>query len=159
MSASTNTRWSPKFKAGDKVYIRLRNDFAAGAVVVLFPKNQQYGVNVDGWGTVVMDEDDIVPFDGGIATLPSTITGISTPLRIEVLIHCHAGAEPHPRRSSPAVVDAIEQLEAAGAIELAHPDNIYRTTEKGRAWVAALCAVPPPVQCWKDGKTGELIEV
>jgi hypothetical protein len=30
--------------------------------------------------------------------------------------------------------------------------------EKGRAWVAAICATPPPVQCWKDAN-GKVIDV
>ena len=87
---------------------------------------------------------------------------IETPLNIEVLMHSYTTPGPHPRSHAPAVRDSLKELCAEGAIE---PDGeamtelCFRATEKGKAWIAAICAVPPPIQAWKDGKTGELIEL
>lgn len=89
------------------------------------------------------------------------MTTIYSPNNIEILLHCHTTPGPHKRIDAPAVRKAIADLLDEGAItaDLANGrTDCYRTTEKGRAWVAALCAVPAPVQCWKDGATGKLIE-
>jgi len=90
------------------------------------------------------------------------MTVISTPLHIEVLIHCYVSGTAHPRFSAPAVQSAINELLDEKAIEWnaeSKDTHAYQTTEKGHAWVKAICNTPPPVQCWKDGATGELIEL
>jgi len=88
------------------------------------------------------------------------MTSLSTPLHITVLIHCHVTQTRHPNYDAPAVQQVINELLDHAAIYHHHEDGPdgFRTTEKGRAWIASLCSVPPPVQCWKDGATGKLIE-
>lgn len=82
---------------------------------------------------------------------------IETPINIEVLLHCHVSAEPHPRFHAPGVQSALHLLETRGLIEIAreghgtidpHQPVAYRTTEGGRLLVDALCAVPFPVKKW-----------
>jgi hypothetical protein len=90
-----------------------------------------------------------------------SMTSLSTPLHITVLIHCHVAATTHPQYDAPAVQKALDELLNEGAIFHHEEDPTYcfRTTEKGCAWIQSLCSVPPPVQCWKDGATGELIKM
>lgn len=90
------------------------------------------------------------------------MTSISTPLHIEILMHYYVAQTAFPRHHAPAVQLAISDLLDEKAIQWnAESDDktAYRATEKGRAWVAALCAVPPPFPCWKDAATGKLLEV
>jgi DNA-binding PadR family transcriptional regulator len=75
---------------------------------------------------------------------------IGSPNNIEVLLHCHRCWEPHPRKDAPAVIEALRMLEEAGAIEKI--GGIYETTEKGKAWVMALCNVKEPRFVWVDEK-------
>lgn len=78
---------------------------------------------------------------------PPLIETLSTPNAIEVLLHCHCRADPHPRLDAPAVRNIIEMFLAAGAIELEYPrELIYKTTDLGKAWVKALCELELP-QC------------
>lgn len=75
-------------------------------------------------------------------------TTIGTPSNIEVLLHFHTNPEPHPRLDAPAVRDAVLMLLDEEAI-YSFKDG-YRTTAKGRAWVQALCNVPPPRVAYID---------
>ena len=75
----------------------------------------------------------------------NNMTEIFSPSNIEILLHCHVRVEPHPRLEAPAVRDAILAFLKIGAIA---PDpecqDLYHTTPLGKAWVEALCRVPPP---------------
>lgn len=76
-------------------------------------------------------------------------------------MHCYVSGTTHPRYHAPAVQSAINELLDEKAIEW-NPEgdsSHFRATEKGHAWVKAICNTPPPVQCWKDGETGKLIEL
>ncbi len=82
---------------------------------------------------------------------------IGNPNNIEVLLHCHCSPEPHPRFDAPAVKDALRLLLRAGCIEVVKkPDSEderrYRTTDKGRAWVKALCEVEEPRAIYIDSQ-------
>jgi len=72
-----------------------------------------------------------------------------TPNAIEILLHCHCSPLPHPRRDAKSVQEELQTLENNLLIE---PEpgckGGYRTTERGRAHVAQLCALPWPVQAW-----------
>lgn len=90
-----------------------------------------------------------------------------TPNDIEVLIHCHVSLTPHPRRHYPAVRESLEMFTKHGFIEPIKPGDFgfekvdkeaYRTTDRGRAWIAMLCATPWPEQAWVDAR-GEVIEI
>lgn len=83
---------------------------------------------------------------------------IHSPFKVEVLMHCHCHAEPHPRilddewmNGENMVRKTIEEFLQIGVI---YPDpespNVYRTTRKGRAWVEAICNTPVPREMFVD---------
>lgn len=82
-----------------------------------------------------------------------------TPSDIEVLIHCHSFAEPHPRLEAPAVKEAICYFLKE---DLIAPDNkkehLFWTTDRGKKLVKMLCETPLPtlIQYWKDPREDEL---
>lgn len=81
-----------------------------------------------------------------------------TPNDIEILIHCHVLREEHPRLHVPAVRESINRFLRNGIIvEYEHcgMDNIYTTTEKGRALVDMLCATPYPEVAYIDPRFKE----
>lgn len=76
-----------------------------------------------------------------------------TPLAIEIMLHYHSRADDFPRLEASAVQETIAEFVAAGM--LAEGPNTFlnqRTkfhiTEGGQMYVAALMAVPLPVQRW-----------
>ena len=75
-----------------------------------------------------------------------------TPNDIEILIHCHVCPAPHPRLNAPAVQGAINMLLANQLIEQDGDKqfNRWRTTARGAAHIAQLCAIPFPDQAWID---------
>jgi len=83
---------------------------------------------------------------------------IYSPLRIEILIRFYLRAcQPlgesdlvHP--DSPAAREEIRNLGAEGAIMPVRHEGVcgYCTTPLGRAWIKAICNVPPPRQVWMD---------
>lgn len=75
---------------------------------------------------------------------------MSTPNDIEILIHCCCIAAPHPRCDAPAVRETLEQFVADGIAIADQSGQFYGATEKGRAWLAAICNVPYPEQRWID---------
>lgn len=76
-----------------------------------------------------------------------------TPLKLKVILHCHTDPLPHPRLDAPAVREAIEEFLAAGLIERANgPNEIYRTTERGNAWITMLLVTPYPKRAWIDAQ-------
>ena len=79
-----------------------------------------------------------------------------TPNDIEILIHCYVSPVPHPRIEAPAVIDTLVMLENEGLIENTEED-VYCTTEKGRAHIETLCKTPWPIQKWVD-HFGAIIE-
>jgi hypothetical protein len=89
-----------------------------------------------------------------------TMTTIGTPLHVSILLHCHTATTRFPHYDAPEVQSAINLLLEEKAIYWNRGDeaDCFRTTEKGRAWVAAICATPPPAQCWKDSN-GKVIDV
>lgn len=78
-----------------------------------------------------------------------------TPNNIDVLLHCHTTAGPHPRIEAGAVKEALAWMHRELVIKVDPEDygtehHGYRTTEKGAAWVRALCSVPCPAAAWID---------
>ncbi len=77
-----------------------------------------------------------------------------TPSDIEVLLHCHYGAEAHPRYEAPAVREGIAKLSRLDLIErttdrpsVTNPrPNLWITTPRGRAHVAQICYLALPVE-------------
>jgi hypothetical protein len=72
---------------------------------------------------------------------------IGSPSNIEVLLHFHTTPERHPRENAPAVVSAIRGFIQRGCLvpdDEAQEVGRYRTTDKGKAWVKALCNVEEP---------------
>lgn len=81
---------------------------------------------------------------------------IYSPSNIEFLLWCHTRAEPHPRLDAPAIKEVIGMFERCGAIARVPEKQEWITTEMGKAWVAALCNVPPPTCAWVDDN-GEIL--
>lgn len=81
---------------------------------------------------------------------------IYSPTNIEVLLWCHTRAKPHPQLNAPAVMEAIRMFERCGAIAPSKAEE-WITTDMGKAWVAALCNVPPPTCAFVD-EHGEVIK-
>jgi len=79
-----------------------------------------------------------------------------SPSDIEVLIWCHCRPAPHERITAPAVQDGIRMWIEAGMVEPADdcPKGTFRTTDKGRAMIQALCNTPEPRCAWL-GASGE----
>ena len=74
-----------------------------------------------------------------------------TPNGIEILIHCHVSAAPHPRLGAPAVSEELFSLEANGLIERCATLTgaaTWKTTAKGAAHVEQLCRTAWPTQAW-----------
>jgi hypothetical protein len=73
---------------------------------------------------------------------------IGSPLKIEILLHCHCSRTRFGRDDAPAVVEAFKDLEHSGAIIPAEHGHI--TTPLGNAWVASLCNVGRPREAYVD---------
>jgi len=56
--------------------------------------------------------------------------------------------------------EAFVYFESKGAIEREekYPSG-WKITEKGKAWVAAICSTPEPKQQWVDPRTDEPLEI
>jgi len=80
------------------------------------------------------------------------MTTIATPNNIEVLLWCHCRVGLHERIEAPAVHDTLMEFLQMGAIEreVGEPEHHFTTTPLGRAWVQALCNVPPPKSVFVD---------
>lgn len=77
-----------------------------------------------------------------------------TPNDLEIILHCHTCALPHPRLHAAAVREAIEKFLADGLIErTTDQEEIYRTTERGVAWVTMLLVTPYPKRAWIDAES------
>lgn len=83
---------------------------------------------------------------------------IYSPNNIEVLLHCHTRPGPHPRLDAGAVQSALAKFKQLGAIESDGTKDGYRTTPMGKAWVQALCNVPPPQAAFVD-QHGNVLEL
>jgi hypothetical protein len=82
---------------------------------------------------------------------------IDTPNNIDVLLHYHCSPDKHPRINAPAVREAIDFLLVEGCLVPVadSPGNLlytttYTTTQRGQAWVAALCNVRVPRNVFVD---------
>ena len=86
-----------------------------------------------------------------------------TPNQLGVLLYYHVCAAPHPRDTTPAVLDAVEWLLRENLIEPVvkgvHPlpdiptHGPHQTTAKGAALVQMLCDTPMPVKQFIDPRT------
>lgn len=78
---------------------------------------------------------------------------IDSPRNIELLLHCHlCYGKPIPgleQDEHGALREVVHDLVIIGAIERIEGYR-YQTTPRGRAWVQALCNVPPPQSAWLD---------
>ena len=78
-----------------------------------------------------------------------------TPNDLEILIHCNCFAEVHPRSHTPAVKGSITQFVFDGILER-RPEylclDIYKLTEKGRAWFEMILETPYPTLVWVDSR-------
>lgn len=71
---------------------------------------------------------------------------IQSPSNLELLLHCYYSTGPHPRAEAPAIREGTEYLAKNGMIEKRH--DLWRTTEKGEAYIAHLMQVPFPEARW-----------
>ena len=73
----------------------------------------------------------------------------STPLLIELMLHCYTSPNPRLRYddaqwNNAPLRDAREWLISRDCIE---PDT-HRATDRGKAWVEHICETPLPVKQW-----------
>ena len=80
-----------------------------------------------------------------------------TPNDIEILIHCYVCPRPHPRASAPGVVETLNEFVFLGLVEK-YGNTMYRTTDRGKAYMEMLCTLPLPVQKWVD-QSGKVINI
>lgn len=81
-----------------------------------------------------------------------------TPLHLQILIHAFSRADRMENWDAPAVQDYAAQLVGMGAIEVAESlsdgthevPRMWRTTERGRAWLDLILETPMPVCRWVD---------
>lgn len=76
-----------------------------------------------------------------------------TPNDIEVLLHCHYGAERHPRHHATAVLGAIEMWLHYECIEVCgRRTQCYNVTPRGAKFIEMLLETPLPVRVeqWFD---------
>lgn len=71
---------------------------------------------------------------------------IASPGNLELLLHCHYSARNHERSDAPAIIEGIRMLSNADMIETR--DGIWRTTERGAAFIEHLMTIPFPVAKW-----------
>jgi hypothetical protein len=76
-----------------------------------------------------------------------------SPLEIKLILRCYVEPEPHIENiEAPAMQDALQRFLNEGL--LSYPS--YKTTEKGRALVNAICNTPLPTQVWLDALGNQL---
>jgi hypothetical protein len=81
-----------------------------------------------------------------------------TPIEITFLIHCHVFCEPYPN-PSPVVNRTIERFSQQGLIvPTAGENNMFETTDRGKALVKMICTTPFPELQWIDPRTKEAID-
>lgn len=78
------------------------------------------------------------------------MTSIYSPHNIQILLWCHISSEPYSNMDTPAAEQSFKELEACGAIAKTPVANVWATTPLGKAWVQALCNVPPPTLIYVD---------
>ena len=80
-----------------------------------------------------------------------------SPLHIRLLLHSDVSPETYEPWSKTAK-DYLDQLRSLGAVE-PEGDNltIYRTTPLGKAWVTAICDMPPPRMAFLDSNGKEIL--
>lgn len=73
-----------------------------------------------------------------------------TPLQIEILLHYHCSPDDYRGGdfSAQAVKESIVKLVNDRLLERIEADRTWELTERGRAMVEFLCAVPLPVAKW-----------
>ncbi|MDH7796375.1 DNA-binding PadR family transcriptional regulator [Beijerinckia sp. GAS462] len=75
---------------------------------------------------------------------------MASPVCIETMLFYYYSAAEHPRANTSSVINTTSNLRDEGMIEpeMFEGKIVFRPTEKGRAWVEALCSVPFPVAQW-----------
>lgn len=73
-----------------------------------------------------------------------------TPLHIDILIHYHTRPTEYGKEDdnfyAPAVREAVDWMVGANLLESSDPgdDASFRTTDKGDAYIDAICTLPLP---------------
>lgn len=79
------------------------------------------------------------------------------PIAIELLLWCYSRVGPPPNAESPACCEWIATFLDEGLIERDEQHDGYATTPYGKAYVKALCSLPPPRLQYVD-QLGNVIE-
>lgn len=73
-----------------------------------------------------------------------------TPLYIEIMLHYSFSASEFERADAPACMEALHDLTEQGMLRYEEVGSQrWHITEKGKAWIVALCYVPFPQATWK----------
>lgn len=79
-----------------------------------------------------------------------------TPNDLNVMLHYHGSATPHPRLHAPAVQKSVDNFLARDFLTETNKPGILEPTERGRIWVRMLCSVQPPECVWLDQQANRL---
>ena len=71
-----------------------------------------------------------------------------TPYQIELMLHFHCCVEPYEHAGTPAWIEAMDFFKHEGLLQI--PVNVDRPllTDRGRAYIHFLTAMPLPVASW-----------
>ena len=77
---------------------------------------------------------------------------IRTPNNLDILLHYHCSSAQHERFDAPAVQEGIAYLVQQGLLDRA---DFPAVTDKGRAYIEHILAVPFPEQAWVMPGSGD----
>lgn len=75
---------------------------------------------------------------------------LDCPAHIEFLLWCHSRAEPYPKQGLEIFEALTTRLLNGGIIEPSPMFGVFKTTDKGAAWIALLCSTPEPKVAFVD---------
>ena len=82
-----------------------------------------------------------------------------TPLKIELLLHIYALAEPFDHPNGPAWEEAKHEfLQNVLAVYTPETECGMRLTRKGRMFIKMILATPLPLESYVDPRTGKELE-
>lgn len=78
-----------------------------------------------------------------------------SPVQLEFLLWCHYSPERHSRVHVGPIQEFVRFAVREGIItqDSKNPkDDVYQTTEKGKAWIEDILSTPLPIQKWVSGR-------
>ena len=73
-----------------------------------------------------------------------------TPIKLDILLHCHISPTAHPQYDSPAFRVELQNLMEEDIVRSTSKENIFALTQKGEAWLRLILETPMPILQWID---------